>query len=135
MEKKKFAGAILAVVTIFMCGVCSYALDMDAIFLELKRLNIEVTGKAKQTEIQLPNELSGPNFGLKKTICEKGGYDLTTCAGKKALFTSFPIKEKWDSKKPLIWGFTYKEPLNVWVVTCEEKIVCVYKAVRKGSGL
>ncbi len=73
----------------------------------------------------MPAELSGPYYGLKKIICEEGGYDLTVCAGKNTLVTSFPLKEELYSG----------EPLNLWVVTCEERIACVYKTVREGSDL
>jgi len=98
---------------------------VDAIVAELQKLNIVVTGPAKQIEIQVPNELSGPNWGLKKIICEEGGYNLSSCAGKKVLFTYFPINERWN----LI------EPLNVLVVSDGDKIICVYKAVREDSSV
>jgi hypothetical protein len=125
MEKRKFLCIILVVVQIFICGICLFALDTDVILSELKRLNIEVTGSAKQIEIQLPTELTGPNWGFKKIICEEAGYDLSAYAGRKVLFTYFPINEKWN----------LKEPLNVWVISNGEKIICVYKTVREDSNL
>lgn len=125
MNNKIFTNVTLVVFTIFIFIASSYAYDIEAISLELDRLNIEITGKSKSMEIHLPNDLSDPNWGLKKSVCEESRYDLTYCAGKNALLTNFPIKEKWDSR----------EPLDVWVITCEEKIACVYKAVRNNSTL
>jgi len=55
---------------------------------------------------------------LKKIICEQGGYDLSAYAGKKVSLSCFPISEKYQ----------LKEPLNVWVVSSGDKVVCVYKA-------
>ncbi len=101
----------------------SGANDRSVILSELQRLNIEVTGASKQIELELPSVLSDANWGLKKIICEEGGYNLSAYAGKTILFTSYPINEVWNNT----------EPLNVWVATSEDKIVCVYKAVRENS--
>lgn len=96
----------------------------DDIFLELQRLNIIVTGVASRQEMTLPVFLSGPNWGLKKTVCEEGGYDLSSYSGKSVLLTSYPISETYNGEK-----------LNVWIISSNDKIACVYKAVREGSSL
>ena len=125
MEKKKILCIIsLAIFILFSRGIYLFALDRNVILSELKRLKIKVTGSAKQIEAQLPIKLSGADWGLKKIVCEQGGYDLSAYAGKKVSLIRFPISEKYAS-----------EPLNVWVVSCNDKIACVYKAVREGSNL
>ena len=91
--------------------------------LELERLNIQATGQFKQIQLELPSHLSDANWGMKKTICEEGGYNLSSYAGKTLLFTSYSINEVWNNT----------EPLNVWIATIGEKIVCVYKTVRENS--
>lgn len=99
------------------------------IMSELERLNIEVVGKPEQTKIQLPTNLSGPNWGLKEIVCKQGGYDLSSCAGKELLFTSLPINEIYIFQN-------IKAPLSACVLTCEDKIACVFKADRgKGRDL
>ena len=95
----------------------------DTVLLELRRLNIEVMGQSEQVEIELPPTLSGPNWGLKKALCEKGGYNLSASSGKKLLFTSYAINELWNNE----------EPLDVRVVSNGHDIACVYKSVRGNS--
>ncbi len=122
MDRKRFLWITLMFIT--MPLRTSFAADKDIILEELKRLEIKIVGSAKRIEVQLPTVLIGPDLGLKKTICEQSGYDLSAYAGKKVLFTAFPISEEYTS-----------EPLNVWVISFEDKIVCVYKTVREGSVL
>jgi hypothetical protein len=114
--------------TLFIGAGLFYALaaDMDAMLSELKRLKIDVAGPpVKQFETQLPPALSDANWGLKKIICEQGGYDLSPYAGKKVSLSCFPISEKYRST----------ELLNAWVVSSGDKVVCVYKAVRDNSSM
>src|SRR3989344_4429964 len=79
--------------------------NSNIVLSALQRLNIEVTGQPKQVELELPSNLSDANWGMKKTVCEEGGYNLSAYAGKTLLFTSYPINEVWNNT----------EPLNVWV--------------------
>src|SRR3989338_1553456 len=97
--------------------------NSNIVLSALQRLNIEVTGQPKQVELELPSNLSDANWGMKKTVCEEGGYNLSAYAGKTLLFTSYPINEVWNNT----------EPLNVWVATSGDTLVCVYKAVRENS--
>jgi hypothetical protein len=119
MKKKCIIFVILGAILVFMGSKCLFASSIDAVLQELKKLNIEVAGPAEQTEEQLPAEFSGPYWGLLKNICRDSGWDLAAYAGKKVLSTCFPIKEKYGD-----------DPLNVWVISSGEKIVCVYKTVR-----
>jgi len=98
--------------------------DRDIILSELKRLDIKIVSQPKQIELQLPLAFTDSNWSLKKAVCEEGEYDLSPYAGKSVLLTSYPILEKYEN-----------EPLDVWIVTIGDKIVCVYKAVREDSGL
>jgi len=125
MDRKSFLCVILVVIIIFFAVVYLFALDIDVILSELKRLNIKVTSPAKQIEVQLPTELSDANWGLKKIICEQGGYDLYAYAGKKVSLTCFPISERYH----------FIEPLKVWVVSSGDKIICVYKTVNENSNM
>jgi len=125
MGKKRFLYIISLVVAIFFGRSYLFALDNDVILSELKRLNIKITGPAKKIETELPTALSDANWGLKKTICEEGGYNLSDYAGEKVSLTCFPISERYN----------IIEPLNVWVVSSGDKIVCVYKKVREHSNM
>jgi hypothetical protein len=128
MGKQKRIGLAAAFSVVF-CGaifLSASASDMDAILSEFKKLKIEVTGSpVKQFETQLPAALTDANWGLKKMICEQGGYNLSPYAGKKVTLSCFPISEKYRSK----------EPLNAWVVSSGDKVACVYKAVSENSSM
>lgn len=132
MEKKLLYGvAIVAVAAVGMILVMKFlpsttSVASEAVILsELQRLNMVTTGQPTQTEMQLPSDLSGPNWGLKAIVCQEGGYDIPAYAGKAVLLTSYPINQVYDGK----------EPLQVWVITSGNKIVCVYRSVREGSTL
>jgi hypothetical protein len=121
MENKRFFCIVAATIMVFLGTACLFASSLldDAISSEFKRLKIAVAGpRAQQIETELPPGLSGPNWGLKKIICEQGGYDLSPYAGKKVLLSSYPISEKDPSKGAL----------NAWVVSSGDKILCVYEA-------
>ena len=95
----------------------------NVILSELERLNIQTIGSSKQIQLKLPSMLSDANWEMKKIVCEEGGYDLSFYSNKTLLFTYYPINEVWDNT----------EPLNVWIVSDNDKVVCVYKAVREDS--
>jgi len=95
----------------------------ETVLIELQKLDIQITGSSKELQLQLPSTLSDANWGMKKAICEEGGYTLSIYAGKTLLFTSYPINEIWNNI----------EPLNVWVASDGDQIACVYKAVSENS--
>ncbi len=96
----------------------------DVILSELEKLNIQIAGGPQRMEMVLPASFSGPDWGLKKSACEDGGYDLSPYVGKSVLFTSYPIDEKYNN-----------ESLDVWIISSGDKIACVYKAVGKDSNV
>ncbi|MCU0652260.1 MAG: DUF4830 domain-containing protein [Candidatus Omnitrophica bacterium] len=122
--KKKIIIIIAAAILVFMGREYLFAADSDIILEKLKKLNIEVAGPAEQREEQLPEEFTGPYWGLLSNICRDSGWDLAAYAGKKVLSTSFPIQEKFGD-----------DSLNVWVIDSGRRTACVYKTVREGSEL
>ncbi len=97
----------------------------NVIMPELERLNIEITGQSKEVELQLPSILSDANWGLKKIICEEGGYDLTKYAGRDVLITSYSINNE-VYKQTTKFG-TEELPLKVSIITANNEVICVYK--------
>jgi len=145
IKNKKLVYGILIVVILVIGGVGLFILNKpsttpttpeteskDAILSELERLNIEIFGQPKQIQLQLPVTLSDANWGLKKIICEKGGYNLTKYAGEDVLLTSYNINEVY--KHTTRFG-TEEFPLRVSVITVDNKVACVYKTVREGADL
>jgi hypothetical protein len=99
--------------------------NQEVILAELQRLDIEVKDRWEQREITIPSDPSDANWGLKREICEEGGYNSTVYAGKSLLFTSYLTNEIWNDKESLL----------VWVISDGSKVVCVYKSVLPGSNL
>lgn len=118
------AGAIL-VIGICTWGYRTHSTETDTpVLAELSRLDIHVTGgPVKQLQIELPADLSDADWGPKNTICAEGGYDLSRYANKTLLFTVYPTNQVWSRT----------DPLNVWVVTDGDTLVCVYRAVTEKS--
>lgn len=125
---KKYILVLFVILALLAGGIFYFANNpkiesKDEILLELQKLNITVVGNPKQIELQLPITLSDANWGLKKTVCEEGGYNLSAYAGQTVLLTQYLTDE--------VYGNT--EPLNVWIVSSGAKIVCAYKTVAENS--
>lgn len=104
---------------------CVYveAENKNIILSELEKLNIIIAGQPEQIKLKLPSILSDANWGLKKIVCEEGGYNLSAYAGQTVLLTQYLTNE--------VYGNT--EPLNVWVISSGGQVVCVYKTVTENS--
>ena len=94
------------------------------ILSEFERLKITTDGQPRQQKLTLPPDFIDASWGLAKNICEAGNYDISLYANKAILFTAYPISKKYQD-----------EPLDAWVMTSGDKIICVYMAVRKDSKL
>ncbi|MDO8726287.1 MAG: hypothetical protein Q7J35_09505 [Candidatus Methanoperedens sp.] len=91
---------------------------------ELDKIGIRTSGFNKQLSLNLPETLSDANWGLKKIVCEEGGYDLAKYANQAVNINSYRSNRYYEN-----------EQLNVWVVTTENEIICVYLTVGEASGL
>jgi hypothetical protein len=91
---------------------------------ELDKVGIQTSGFNKQLSLNLPETLSDANWGLKKIVCEEGGFDLAKYANQAVNIYSYRSNRYYEN-----------EQLNVWVVTNENEIVCVYLTVGETSGL
>ncbi len=91
---------------------------------ELAKVGIRTSGFNKQLSFNLPETLSDANWGLKKIICEEGGYDLAKYANQTVDFYSYSSNRYYENGR-----------LNVWVITNENEVICVYLTVDESSGL
>ncbi len=98
-------------------------IEMRSISAELDKLGIKRNGDLAQRTEQLPSSLNDAQWEPLAATCSQGGYDIAPYAGKTLTFTGFPIEEV-DAT-----GI----PMNVSVMTSDDTVVCVYKAVGKGS--
>lgn len=92
---------------------------------ELNKVGIQTIGFNKQLlSFNLPETLSDANWGLKKIVCEEGGYDLAKYANQTVNMYSYRSNRYYEN-----------EQLNVWLVTNENEVICVYLTVGEASGL
>ncbi|MCZ7362395.1 MAG: DUF4830 domain-containing protein [Candidatus Methanoperedens sp.] len=90
---------------------------------ELDKVGIRTSGFNKQLSVNLPETFSDANWGLKKIICEEGGYDLAKYANQAVNIYSYRSNRYYE-----------KEQLNVWVITDENEVICMYLTVGESSG-
>ncbi|MCU0666733.1 MAG: DUF4830 domain-containing protein [Candidatus Omnitrophica bacterium] len=110
--KKLWITAIL----VFMLMPISLLLasDKDVILAELERLNIQISTDIQPYETKIPTEFNGQYEAILKSVCQQGGYDISSYAGKKAMTVNLPIENITDQQ------------FNIVVFSCEERIACAY---------
>lgn len=69
-----------------------------------------------------PNTFDPDQLTLYPEVCRKGGYDLSPYLGQDLTFTGYRTDITYE-----------EEPLDVWVVSSDSKIVCIYLSVREDS--
>ena len=90
----------------------------------LAQCNIPSLGVPSEQLIDIPSELTGPNWSIKASNCEQGGWDLSQCAGHTATFTSVNTGTTTGSGT-----------LTAWVVTLGSTVCCVYESDESDPGI
>jgi hypothetical protein len=86
-------------------------------------LGLTATSTAQTINQTLPAVLAtDPNWGLKASACQQGGYDIAALAGTTVCLFSEDITQSCQ-------GY----PAEVWVVMSGDATACVYKTVRPGA--
>lgn len=91
----------------------------------MTRCTIPVAGEAVIQNLDVPTDLTGPNWGQKATACQQGGWDLSLCAGATATFTTFPTGTSSSGGNPRA----------AWVVTTGSQVCCVYETDQTNGGV
>jgi hypothetical protein len=98
----------------------------------IKQYNFHIESGPTTTTITLPQEFSGPDWGLKETICEQAGYSLVPYAGQSVTLAQYNVEEKYYlPTTPELPG----EPLYLWIVAKDQTSICGYLTVREGTNL
>jgi len=115
----------LLVVCLVGCGSdTNRSRDEQVALSVIQKYNLHTEG-APQTDVYtLPQEFNDANWGLKETVCQQAGYDLTPFAGQTVSLMRYSILEKYNG-----------DPLYLWILTKENTCICAYTSVREGSGL
>jgi hypothetical protein len=91
---------------------------------EIQSYGLSSVGVPLVQEITLPDEFTGPNWGIKADACEAGGYNLNPHAGQTAFLTEYNLTVTYR-----------KEPLNVYILTQGSRVICAYIAVQNSSSI
>lgn len=89
----------------------------------LQKLGIKITEFYKEFTAK-PNTFHPAQLAITTEACTKGGYDLSAHLDKTLTFTGYRSDVTYEN-----------EPLNVWVVSSDSKIVCIYLSVRESSNM
>ena len=119
---KKYTGFILILLSV--CCQCEKQNDLkgvdQAVIDELERLGVNTDGKAEVKEKKLPEVLDGSHYGIILNICSEGGYHLEEYVGQYVTYTRVNIE-----------GDCFDGKIEIFVISKDEDIACVYLAVRE----
>jgi hypothetical protein len=95
----------------------------------VQKFNFNVVSTPDTTNVTLPQQLTGPQWGIIESICQQAGYDLSSYAGQTVYFTKYSITEKW-------FGPHSVEPLYLWIISnAGQTSICGYLSVGESSSL
>jgi len=98
--------------------------DPAAASAALTALGIAPVGAAQTFDATLPTALAtDDNWGLKATVCQQAGYDITPLAGKTVCLLGQDVTQECQGI-----------PATAWVVMNNGAVACLYKADRQGFG-
>ena len=119
---KKHLGLFLILLSV--CCQCEKQNDLEGVDQvvvdELERLGVNTDGKAEVKEKKLPEVLDDPHYGVVLNICSEGGYHLEEFAGQYVTYTRVNIE-----------GDCFESKIEIFVISKDEDIACVYLAVRE----
>ena len=96
--------------------------DPAAAAKAMSAFGIVTAGEPRTLSATLPAVLAtDANWGLKATVCQQAGYDITALAGKTVCLLGQDITQACQGI-----------PATAWVVMDNGAVACVYKTVRQG---
>lgn len=98
----------------------------------LQKLGIGTTGFYKEYTAN-PATFDPDQLTLYPEVCRKGGYDLSSYLDQNLTFTGYRTDVIYQVTRGKENEVVKEEPLNVWVVSSDSKIVCIYLSVREDS--
>jgi len=115
---------LIVIIFIFVFLFINKQSQKDILINDLDSFGMQTMQINKQFSVKLPENFSDANWGLKKIICEEGGYDLIKYPNQEVLLSSYSTNKYYQNEK-----------LALYVLTKEEEIICTYFGVEEGSDL
>jgi hypothetical protein len=98
--------------------------DLDVAWKAIAAAGLSAVGTPQTLNVTLPATLpTDANWGLKATVCQEGGYDITALAGKPICLVEQDITQ-----------WCQGNPASVSVLMNNGAVACIYETVRKGFG-
>jgi len=98
----------------------------------LQKLGIKTTDFYKEY-IAEPNTFDPDQLALYPEVCRKGAYNLSSYLDQNLTFTGYRTDVVYQFTQGMENEVVKEEPLNVWVISSDSKIVCIYLSVREDS--
>ena len=98
--------------------------DVVAARAAMTARGLVVTGSAETLNDTLPSVIDGPNWGLKSTACQNGGYDISGLAGQTVCLVKQPIAQACA-----------QSPYLAWALMSGGAVKCVYKSDDTNPGI
>ena len=98
--------------------------DVAAAQAAMAALGLVAAGSATTLNDTLPSPISGPNWGLKSTACQDGGYDISGLAGQTVCLVKQPIAQACA-----------QAPDFAWAVMTAGQLKCVYESAESNPGI
>jgi hypothetical protein len=98
----------------------------------IQSYNLHIEGHAVTTSLDLPQQFTDGDWGLKQDLCQEAGFDLVPYAGQTVSSIRYSLMEKYYSANVFVLP---GEPLYLWVIAKDRRSVCGYLSVREGSAL
>ena len=99
---------------------------------DLQKLGINTTDFYKEYTVN-PNTFDPDQLALYPQVCRKGEYDLSSYLDQNLTFTGYRTDVVYQIARGMENEVVKEEPLNVWVISSDSKIVCIYLSVREDS--
>jgi Domain of unknown function (DUF4830) len=100
------------------CGGSSNDSPVQAVGADIiARYNLHEEGQATTADINLPQEFTDANWGLKQGVCQQAGFDLTPYAGQTVSMVKYDLADKYLG-----------DPLSLYVLVKDQTCICAYVA-------
>ena len=128
MRKNRFLIVllVLAALIIVALAVARLSLRGNENLRSLEsRFSIHVAARLSRSQITLPADFNGANWGLKQMLIRQAGYDLTPYAGSTVTLENYLLRERYR------WII----PLHLLLMLKDGKVIGAYAAVDNAWGL
>ncbi|WP_162604968.1 DUF4830 domain-containing protein [Geomonas terrae] len=131
----KMSGVVSMFLVAIVLFVPSYSFSSGSPTVGLdiiQKYKLHIHGTSNTQEVLLPQELSGPDWGLKQSVLRRAGFDLSPYAGQRVLLIRYDLVEKYYQVSNL---GTESYDLSLWIIAKGHKALGAFVSCRWPDGL